>query len=249
MTINIHLLLYVSIILYFAGLGLYLLKKQKAVFPILCAGFAVHTVYLVSRAFITGIFIPANMFDGVFFIPWCIAFLMIYKRFFSKQEADWNSLIPLLCAFAVIMIIYPKGVIPQTPKKTSLWVPLFFGPEGMAFACYFSGAWFAYLFLRNRVKSEVFHSFIIGGFMFYTIAQVTGAIWSYNGWSSTFRWGARHMFSAAIWCYFAAYLHLRFMPNWSDDMKARYALAGFFLTVLLGGGSYVNEFSFPRLGG
>jgi ABC-type transport system involved in cytochrome c biogenesis permease subunit len=111
------------------------------------------------------------------------------------------------------------------------------------------GAWFAFRYLHRREEARFFDSFIIWGFIFYSIAQVTGAIWCYSGWATLFNWSSRHLQSAAIWCFYAAYMHLRFLPVWDMKKKAGFSIAGFTLVLFLSTLGYFNEMNMPRLGG
>ncbi len=249
MTFNLHTLFYCTAAIYLAALMLYLFKKRNAAFVALVAGAIAHAVYSVLRAKLTGIFIPLYLFDGVLVLPLLMAILVIVKRLFSKQEAKWESALFVLCFFALLAVLYPKGIIPPMPKKISAFAPLFFLTETLGHAAFYLAAWFALLTLARNEDPKVFHSFVIIGFLSFTIAQVVGAIWCFQGWAFTFKWSTRHLFSAAIWCYFAAYLHLKYLPLWNDRRRAWFVLAGFFVVLALSASSSIHEMFFPRVGG
>jgi len=249
MEFSIHLMFYAAAALYFTGLGAYLMKKSRPAVFLLAAGFVIHTAYLLSRGWITGMFIPNYMFDGVLFLPWGIACFTLIKKMTAKDDTPWESAIVMLCFFIILALIYPKGVIPPTPKKTIIWAPLFFLTEVLGHAGFYCGAWFAMLSLRGKAPENSFHSFVIWGFLSYTVAQIVGAVWCYQGWAFTFKWSSRHMFSAALWCYYIIYLHLKFLPAWNSRKKAWFAAAGFFVVLALSFSGYVHEMFFPRIGG
>ena len=69
------------------------------------------------------------------------------------------------------------------------------------------------------------------GFVFYSISQVAGAIWADMGWGHPFHWADRHLFSASLWCYYAAYLHLTFVGKWDVRKRAWVTMGGFLLVV------------------
>ncbi|HQL83891.1 MAG TPA: cytochrome c biogenesis protein CcsA, partial [Spirochaetota bacterium] len=89
----------------------------------------------------------------------------------------------------------------------------------------------------------------VWGFVLYSVAQVTGAIWCYLGWGNTFQWGPRHMSSASLWLVYAAFLHLRFIPGWSGRRRAWFAVAASAAVLGLTWSSYLHEMTFPRIGG
>jgi hypothetical protein len=188
------------------------------------------------------------MFEGVFFLPWCLACLVLGLRFFSKDKDLIYTTLVLIFILSVIALLYPKGIFPPSPKVKTIFSPLFFFFEVFAHACFILGAWFAFWYLRGKENARIFHSFVIWGFIFYSIAQVVGAIWSYLGWATLFNWSNRHMQSATLWCFYAAYVHLRFLPAWDMKKKAMFSLVGFLLVLFFSYSSHFNEMNMPRLG-
>ncbi|MCU0846188.1 MAG: cytochrome c biogenesis protein CcsA [Spirochaetes bacterium] len=246
---TIHVLLYAAAALYAAAFILHLFKNGRVAFISLCTGFALHTVYQVSRGWITGIFIPNGMFDGVFLLPWGMALAVILMKFLSDREIAWESAAAPVFLFALFALAYPKGLIPPTPNKLTVWANVFFLSEVTGQACFYLAAWFAAVGIATKRESNGYHSLIVWGFVLYSIAQVTGAVWAYLGWATTFRWGSRHLQSAVIWCYFAAYLHLRFLPRWGVREKSYYAAVGSLVVMMNSFGSHLHEMGFPRIGG
>jgi hypothetical protein len=59
------------------------------------------------------------------------------------------------------------------------------------------------------------------------------------GWSVPFHWGERHLLSAALWCFYCAYLHLHFSQRWSQRGKAWFAITG---AVMVFATSYYHAF-------
>jgi len=246
---SVHLLLFGAAGLYALAFALHLLKKGRAAFGSLVAGFALHTAYQISRGWIGGVFIPNGIFEGVFLLPWAMALAVVLFKVFSDTDLAWESAAAPVFLFAVFALIYPKGIIPPTPNKLTVWACLFFFTEVTGHGCFYLAGWFAAVALLKKRETTAFHSLIILGFIMYSASQVTGAVWAYLGWATTFRWGSRHLQSAVIWCYFAAYLHLRFLPRWGAREKTWYAAAGFPVVMLNSFGSHLHEMWFPRIGG
>ncbi|MCU0822797.1 MAG: cytochrome c biogenesis protein CcsA [Spirochaetes bacterium] len=205
-------------------------------------------MYLIGRGWIGGLFLPNPIFEGPFLLPWCTALIAVILKI-KRYDNSWGKILFLLVPFSVFAVYHTKGIIPPTPNKITLWADAFFLTENMAHACLYSGAVFAIYFIRGKEKQNTFHTFLIWGFVLYSIAQVVGAVWCYYGWGNTFRWGNRHMMSAAIWLYYAAYLHLRYMSGWDVRKKAMYAITGAVLVFILTFSGYLHEMTFPRIGG
>lgn len=227
----------------------FMLRKERITEFCFYAGFLFHTISQVSRGWFIGIFTPIAMVEVTFFLPWCLAFLTLYLRFFTKEkQLGCSAIIPVLI-FLLIALQCPKGVFPPSPQGQTIFSPLFFLFEVPAQAFFVLGAWFAFQYLRREDGAGFFDSLIIWGFIFYSIAQVAGAIWCYLGWASLFNWSERHLQSAAIWCFYAAYIHLRFIYVRDMKRKAWFSIAGFALLLIVIIFGHLNEINMPRLGG
>jgi hypothetical protein len=241
--------LYLAAGAYAGSVAFFLLKKRRLAGLFFICGFILHTISQAGRGWFIGIFTPIGILEGVFFLPWCLASLTAVLSFFKKdRDLILSSIIPVFF-FSLIALFYPNGVFPPSPNMQTIFSPLFFVFEGLAHACFVLGAWFALGYLRRREEAWSFDNLIVWGFIFYSIAQVTGALWSYLGWASLFNWNNRHLQSAAIWCFYAAYVHLRYLSGWDMNRKAAFSLAGFALVFILSYLGHLTEINMPRLGG
>ncbi len=220
-------------------------KKTTTFFIV--TGVLLHALYLIGRAWLGGIFIPNAMVEGPFFLPFCLAMIACGIRI-RKSKAGITGIIGLALIFSVFALWYAKGIIPPTPRKISIWAILFFMSEIMAQALFYSGAVYAAILLATKQEAD-FQSFLIWGFVFYTIAQVTGAIWSFLGWGNTFNWSSRHLGSSAVWTLYAAFLHVRFISGWNDRKQAVFAVVSALFVLFISFSNYLHEMSFPRIGG
>ena len=140
-------------------------------------------------------------------------------------------------------------MIPPTPQKISIWAICFFISEIMAHALFYTGALWAISYLQKQETDMDFDRFIIWGFILYSTAQVTGAVWSFLGWGNTFNWSSRHLGSAAIWTLYAACLHLRFLPAWTQRKRALFVIISAFFVLIITTSQYLREMNFSRIGG
>jgi ABC-type transport system involved in cytochrome c biogenesis permease subunit len=241
---------------FFLAVGCYLLSLlaftcdlKKISFVSLLAGFVSHTGFLLSRGWLTGILIPNALFEEPFFLPWCIALTVLIVRRLPEKNSQCDSFIIPICFFSLLALFCPKDILPPNPYSQSVLSPMFFSFEVFAHACFIVGAWSALLYIGFKEKSKLFHSFIVWGFLFYSIAQVVGALWSYFGWATPFHWNNRHLISAGIWCFYAAILHLRYTPNWKVSHEAWLSILGFFILFICISWGQVSESQMQRLGG
>ncbi|MDQ7786137.1 MAG: cytochrome c biogenesis protein CcsA [Thermodesulfovibrionales bacterium] len=234
---------------YAGSLALFFFKKTDWADILLCVAFIVHTVSQISRGWFIGIFTPHALVEGVFFLPWCLAFFTMSLRFTRNDLRLIYRILYLLLLSLTFALLYPKGVVPPSPLSQTVFSSLFFIFEVMGHACFLLAGWFAFWFLRDREETGLSESFLIWGFISYSIAQVTGAIWCYQGWSTLFNWSERHLQSAALWCWYAAYLHMRFLSSVDLKKRAWFSIAGAIFVVLFSYGSHLREINMPRLGG
>jgi hypothetical protein len=208
------------------------LKKERLARVFFVIGFVSHTVSQISRGFYLGFFFANPVFNEISFLPWCLAFLGLLLLCYKDDIKLFPHILIPVFVFALIALLYPKGILPPFAKNQSLFSPLFFGSEVVAHACFIMGAWLAFFYIRKKIEPPIFHDLVIWGFVLYSISQVAGAIWAYLGWGSPFHWADRHLGSAAIWCYYAAYIHLSFVAKWDLRRRAGVAIGGIVLVLV-----------------
>jgi ABC-type transport system involved in cytochrome c biogenesis permease subunit len=224
----------IAIGFYLLGLGFYIFKRSKSSVAFLFVGFFLHTLFQLSRGLSLGVWLINPVFDSSYFMPWTMAAVAVGMRLFSqgeKNKAIINSLIIPVCLFSLLGLIFPKGITPPGPKHETIFVSLYYSIDIIAQACFILGGWIAVFHLREKDPDKIFNSFMIVGFILYSISQVIGAYWAYLGWALPMHWSTRHLQSASIWCYYAAVLHLRYFPTWDSRHEAWFSLGG--ATLLL----------------
>jgi hypothetical protein len=243
-----HAYLYLAGALYAAAFALSLAgRRREAPFP-LVAGLVLHGLYLAGRGWLTGSFYANPVFEGPFFLPWCVA-ACASLACARDREVPLAPLLGLTAALMVLAAIYAKGAIPPTPKKTHLLAAAFFVTENLGHALFYAGAALSLRGLVRRSGNDRAASFLVWGFVIYSVSQVAGAAWCYVGWGNTFRFSPRHFSSAAIWLAFAASLHLRFTPGWTPKRRAVFAICAAMATFVATYGGYLREMTFSRVGG
>ncbi|WAC07770.1 MAG: cytochrome c biogenesis protein CcsA [Thermodesulfobacteriota bacterium] len=228
-----------SLITFYLAFGGYLvsvfsglLKKERVAEVFFVFGFVFHTVSQITRGWYLGFFFANPMFNEISFLPWSLGFIGLIVRFFKNDLKLFSHIIMPIFFFSIITLVYPKGVIPPFAKNQTFFSPLFFACEVLAHACFIMGAWLAFFYVRKKIEVPIFHDLVIWGFVLFSLSQVFGAIWAYLGWGSPFHWADRHLGSAAIWCYYVAYIHLSFVAKWDLRKKAGVAIAGMVLVLV-----------------
>jgi ABC-type transport system involved in cytochrome c biogenesis permease subunit len=218
--------LYTAAVAYAGSLLFFILKRERTAIFLLVAGFLFHTAGLITRGWYHGAFTPLNMLTELYFLPWCLIALISCLLVCASDGKPAVDLLPPAVILLVAALFLPVTTIPPSPYSSTNFATLFFLLEVLAHALFISGGWLAALYLLKRTGMTAFNVYAVWGFIFYSIAQVVGGIWSYLGWTAPFQWSERHLVSASIWCFYCAYLHLHFSSRWSPKGKAWFVLCG-----------------------
>ncbi|MEZ4600818.1 MAG: cytochrome c biogenesis protein CcsA [Syntrophotaleaceae bacterium] len=210
---------------YVGSLLFYLFRRITVSLWLLAGGFALHTVSQILRCWRWGMFSLDGVFNGALFLPWCLALLGLLLWLKGRRQ-EGASLSWLTALSILITLALPVDIPPPGPFTATWSSPMFFLLEVAAIALFLAGGWFAWRQLRLRNGDMLFDQLAIWGFIFYSLAQVVGAVWSYLGWGGPFHWGERHLQSAAIWCLYCGYLHTHFDRSFDIRNKARWAFGG-----------------------
>jgi hypothetical protein len=242
----------IAICFYLLSLGFYFCRRPKTSVAVFLVGFLLHTLFQLSRGLFMGVWLPNPVFDSNYFLPWSMGAISLGVRWFSKDEdnrAILHSMIIPICLLSFLALIFPRAITAPGPRHETFFVPLYYGIDIIAQACFIVAAWFALFHLKGKDQYRLFNSFIVAGFIFYSISQVIGAYWAYLGWALPMHWSTKHLQSASIWCYYAAILHLRYFPTWNSKHEAWFALGGLALLLAFIYSGQMSALSFPRIGG
>lgn len=209
---------------YAAVLLLLARRRRRPALGVLLGAFVLHAGFLAARAMALGAPSLNAVFEERVFLPFCLAAIALWL-WGSLRNGEAAAVAVAAAVSALLALPLDKGVIPPSPKSASWLVPLFFSCEILAHALFIAAAALA---CRRRGESSLApaHRLAVWGFVLFSAAQVSGAAWCYLGWSVPFQWSFRHLHSAALWCAYAAYIHLRFLPGWSERGRAAYLGAG-----------------------
>jgi len=235
---------------YAAGLLALVLRRPWPARVLQAAGILLHLVFLALRSWTFGFFAPMAALEEPFLLPLVvslIAFALSCSR--PPNRAATLLVLGLAAAFAAASLFFPRGLIPPNPISGSAYAPLFFLTEITAHALFYAAAAVAVVFIVRKGEFEPCHSLATWGFVSYTVAQVTGAIWCNLGWGAPFQWNNRHLQSAAIWVFYALYLHLRYVNGWTPARRAWAIASGGLLTMAFWLMGLLAEFAQPRIGG
>ncbi len=224
--------LHAAALLYFCGLLSFLCSRESTYRVMLVSAIACHAVYLGAYGYFGGIYLFLKVVESPAFLPFTLACLIAGREFVNRERSPYALGLVAVLAFTVVAILTPKSLTYFGPNKLSIWANLYFLADFTAQACFIMGAVVSLLHLFGRWREESPFRLVAWGFVLHTIAQVTGAVWCFLGWAMTFQWVYVHLQSAAVWMFYANYLHLRLIPWWNDKRLAIYLVAGAVMIIL-----------------
>ena len=259
-----HLFFYITFILYLAATltyTAYLIARKEAVIAaapkVLWAGFAFHTITIISRWVEAGRTPVTSLHESLTFFAWIVVAIYIYLQLKHGQKVLGAFITP----FALILIItasfLPREIIPLSPVLESSWLPvhvtLAFLGNGFFALAFFLGVMYIIQerYLKKRKLKGLFfilpsletidelnYKCLQYGFPLLTLAIISGALWSEYAIGSYWDWKPRQVWSLITWFMYAALLHGRLTSGWRGRKAAMFSGVAFM--VLLGSFLAIN---------
>jgi len=213
--------------------------------PATLLGFAIHTAGLSQRWTESGRFPAVGLHDGASLLAWAIvlAFLLTILR----TRIDALGLAAYPAAFALVLVANLTPVTERAdPILMSLYLPVhatlaFFGYAALFVACAMGGL---YLVQERELKSRAPAAFyylvpslercdtisgrsVAVGFVFLTLAIVTGVLWSEQARGRPFTGDAKEWSALLAWVIYVVLIVARRRSGWGGRRAALLGIAGF----------------------
>jgi len=253
---NIQFLKFASL-LYLLGTLAYLvyvifLKEalSRLAVTIISAGFASHTLALVTRYVEAGYTPVTNLHESLSFFAWMTIGVLLITTLKYKIKVLGAFLAPISLILMLFALALPKEIVPLAPVLKSFWHPFhvifaFLGNASfsLAFCC-----GIMYLIQEHQLKAkkvgaitqrlpslkildDLNYQSLTFGFPLLTLGIITGAIWAEYAWGRYWGWDPKETWSLITWFLYAALLHQRLTVGWRGRKAAIMAIVGF-LAVL-----------------
>ena len=221
---------------------------------IACAGigFLMHTASIVFR-YVTAGHIPiTNPHEATSFFSWCIVLIFFILELRHRITLLSSFIMPIVFILMLLSSLLPREIKPLAPVLQSGWLgvhTVFAFLGNAAFAMAF-GIGIMYLVQEHYVKSkhlgglferlpslqtldQINFRLITVGFLLFTFAIITGAIWAESAWGNYWNWDPREVWSLVTWFIYAIILHSRLVAGWRGRRASILSIVGF-LTILIG---------------
>jgi cytochrome c-type biogenesis protein CcsB len=256
MASNGQALLYLSLGLYLASSGFYLISLsrpslRKGAFFFLLTGLAAHFGATLVRYLQAGYTPITNLHESVSFFTLCLAAFFVYLRSFYRASILGVIVLPVLSALVLWVLTIPGSVGPLPPVLQSIWLPVHTISAFLGNAIFFMGflVSIVYLGAERCIKNKKNDSVLPGlpsletldlinyrcmsfGFPLLTVGIMSGSIWAAYAWGSYWSWDPKETWSLITWIVYAILIHNRLAIGWRGRRTAYMMILGF-ISVLV----------------
>jgi cytochrome c-type biogenesis protein CcsB len=257
-------LINVAVIGYVVATGLalaHLVQRHDLVYRLsvlaALAGWAAHTVALISRSLELGAPPLGSLPDAIWVAVWVIVLLEVLLEQRTGVRVLGAFVLPIVVVLSLKATTARPGTLAPALGSAWIWIHIALAMVGIAaFVFNFAGA-IMYLLQERQLKAKrpgafyyrlpalqtldrlTFRTLALG-FPFLTTGLVLGAMWARAAWGSAFAFDPLAFFSAVAWLVYAGTLAGRAAAGWHGRRAAYFSIIGFVaLALTLGAGLFL----------
>jgi len=250
LTLILYVLSFVGFTFYFKTLRKDVLRYSQG---LLAIGFAFHCAYWITRGY--EIYLRASLFfgDALNFLAWSL--VLVYFIFTVGRIKIYTTgffLMPLV--LILLFLTELKELRIESPFESylkNLWFPLhaIAGLVSHAFLLFGVIAAIMYLLQEREIKQKKLGIFfkklppleyldrtmekaLYLGFIFLTIAMLSGAMWSDLVFGDYWVWSPKQVITFILWIVYAILIHQRVLIGWRGKKTAQMLIMGFCLWAI-----------------
>lgn len=218
-------------------------KTDKLIKQILITAIAVHGVSLFSYIILSG-YVPLHkrrqyMIPTTFGLSIILLFTWTkYKNRLLSKIVSFTVLFMFFCGFPVPLPSEMPSISCLTGIEPFLWYNVYNMAVALFAYCFcLSIAWF---FSQNKNEAEAksfikrIHNVSLWGFVLFTFSQAAGSVWAIAEFGDYWQWKPIHLMSVAIWMFYAAMIHVKYMSGFSKKVLPLMGTIGFACIVWWG---------------
>ncbi|MDM8514868.1 cytochrome c biogenesis protein CcsA [Desulfobacterales bacterium HSG16] len=219
---------------------------EKIGFGAMALSFAVHTLWIGSHIFQSGVIPAFNLEQTLCLAGWATA--GVFLIFVHKYKLKITGIIaaPLVTIAVFVSALLPAGPVPENTLFGNFWlifhvIVILAGDACLAIAC---GLGLLYIIQERAIKTKKRGFFfnrlpaldildagtyacIASGFTLLTIGLVTGFVYARILWGHFWSNDPKEILSVITWLFYAALLHERLVAGWQGKKTAIMSVIGF----------------------
>lgn len=222
-------------------------KAEKNSYYITAGAFLIHSIALVYRWIIAGHGPYMVRYEVLSSNAWIAMFLFfIFIKIFPRIRPA--SVVIFSATFLLIAIsVFQNPALRKVPPTlNSIWLVLHVLFIKISLGTLLIALAFSIFFIMKKRTSvrwldklpdmettDVYaYRFAGFGFIFWTNATISGAIWAYQSWGRFWGWDPIETWSLITWIFFGVYLHLRRFFGWKGEKAAYFFMLCFVISII-----------------
>jgi len=202
---------------------------QQALFYLLLAAFAFHTLGLGLRWYVSGRAPWSNGYESMIYIAWTTTLAgLIFSRRSAGVLAATNILSATILMVAGLSWLDPE-ITPLVPVLKSYWLTIHVSLEAGSYGFLMLGAIIgllnlilisfanakngARIFTKVKEMTYISEMTLIGGLFMVSIGTYLGGVWANESWGRYWGWDAKETWALVTILVYAFILHMRFIPG------------------------------------
>ncbi|MCB9482129.1 MAG: hypothetical protein H6680_09965 [Desulfobacteraceae bacterium] len=220
------------------------IKIYSSIKSIFIAALAVHTISLFSYIILCG-YVPMHK-RTQYMIPrtWGLSIILVYT--WIKYESRLLTKIMIFTVLAMFFIGFPVpapsefDVMPGfIGIRPFLWFHIYDISVVLFAYCFcLSIAWFLIKHENSEGNAKSLmkriHSITLWGFVFFTLSQIAGSAWAIIDFGDYWHWKPMHLMSVAIWMFYGAMVHVKYVSGLSKKVLPVMGTIGFLCVMWWG---------------
>ena len=228
------------------GYGIGIFRKEKVFgtipYALFTLAFLACTVLIADRWIEAGRPPFKSFYESLVFAAWTTSLISLAVEYkFKMRLVGFMSTIGVIMIFIFALTKRDVEIIALPPAlQTWMFIPHVIS-YFLAYGALFVAGLTAILYLalpkgiashhtlgeQSRIDfSATTYQITKFGFLFLTAGLLLGAWWGQNAWSNYWGWDPKENWALISWLVFAAYLHFRNIPSWSEKRLAWVVIIG-----------------------
>jgi cytochrome c-type biogenesis protein CcsB len=221
-------------------------KAEKLSYYIAIAGLLLHGTGLVSRWIISGHGPYMVRYEVLSSNAWVAMFLfLIFAKLYPRVRTASIIMFSATVMLIALSLFYSAEMRKLPPTLNSIWLVLHVIFIKISLGTLLIGLAFSIFYILKKRKNMQWlqrlpeldiidtyaYRFAGFGFIFWTNATLSGAIWAYESWGRFWGWDPIETWSLVTWIFFGIYLHLRRFFGLRGEKAAYCFMLCFILTI------------------
>jgi len=199
--------------------------------PLLFAGAALQTAYIVTRGIDLGRLPLVGPHDTLGFLAASIAVFGIPFGYSltGRRNSFFGMVASTACLLTLFALTSAQNNSPLPPVLKTIWFEFHVVLAFISYALFGLAALLAWIGWDSADTNTdgLQYRAVLMGYCLFTLSMIFGGIWAYLAWGTYWIWTPKELWTAILWVFYGFYLHARLRQWWTGRPMAILGMAGF----------------------